>query len=534
MYQDIYNIIPDTFFSQEVPRQDDQTLCQTPESRKIFQKMIQKIAQNFQLRHTKYMIPLYAKSQIQFNPENFSHILASCKKTEKSWKCPFSYIVITEDEATYEQLKQHHISSHYIISSKELDICGDYEIIFSLDCDRFIWELEQLPHQVSINNIQEIIRIKELETLSQYKHIMTVLQTHQIDSYQHILSLFETKTTQFDTQAILEEIEIKNKELQEKISHISISGTSILEVLQSQSFPVQIQEIIDEHRESLPFVTDSFPLALDEEKLQTYRQEIKTREYKQIIESILELNDISHLQIQITKHVHTLDFVNGLYHQFQNTKPIKNGEYIALSNSKNMMLSNPQPITYHLENTPASIITGANSGGKTTLLEHIVQLIILKSLRLPAHGEIQLPEYDSIYYFAKNKGSANKGAFETLLTQLATIKPGSKTLILADEMEAVTEPTIAAKLITQSISFFVKKGCHCIFASHLGGIIQNHIEGIARIDGIFAKGLDEKHNVIIDHNPIMGQLANSTPQLIIEKLAKTKPNEFFDALLTTS
>jgi lysophospholipid acyltransferase (LPLAT)-like uncharacterized protein len=46
--------------------------------------------------------------------------------------------------------------------------------------------------------------------------------------------------------------------------------------------------------------------------------------------------------------------------------------------------------------------------------------------------------FSEIYYFAKNKGSTNKGAFETLLTQLSKIQPGKQTLILADEIESVT------------------------------------------------------------------------------------------------
>ena len=48
----------------------------------------------------------------------------------------------------------------------------------------------------------------------------------------------------------------------------------------------------------------------------------------------------------------------------------------------------------------------------------------------------------------------------------------------------------------------------------------------ARIDGIEARGLDEDYNLIVDHSPVLGKLANSTPELIIEKLAKIQPEEY--------
>jgi dsDNA-specific endonuclease/ATPase MutS2 len=196
-------------------------------------------------------------------------------------------------------------------------------------------------------------------------------------------------------------------------------------------------------------------------------------------------------------------------------------EFVIYS-SKNLFLDKPQAISFSLDDkSRCSILTGANSGGKTTLLEHIIQLIALQQVGLPVSGNVKMPIFTEIYYFAKNKGSASKGAFETILTQMSKIKTGEKTLILADEIESVTEPGVAGKIIAATADYFIRQGCFLVIATHLGKEIQNYLPALARIDGIEAKGLDENYELIVDHNPVIGRLANSTPELIIEKMAQT-------------
>jgi dsDNA-specific endonuclease/ATPase MutS2 len=203
-------------------------------------------------------------------------------------------------------------------------------------------------------------------------------------------------------------------------------------------------------------------------------------------------------------------------------------EFIEIRNTKNIFLDNAQPISFNLDNEyRCSILTGANSGGKTTLIEHIIQLIVLSNLGLPLNGIVNILIFTEVYYFAKNKGSASKGAFETLLTQMGEIKTGKNTLILADEIESVTEPGVAGKIIAATSDYFIKKNCFLIIATHLGQEIQKFLPKGARIDGIEAKGLDDENELIVDHNPVIGRLANSTPELIVEKMAKSRQEEYF-------
>ncbi len=249
------------------------------------------------------------------------------------------------------------------------------------------------------------------------------------------------------------------------------------------------------------------------------------------------------------------DFVSGISKFFK--KYSKNEFYWAFSKlnsdnfeingSLNLFLDSPCPISFILNTQiKCSILTGANSGGKTTLLEHIQQILTLFNLGLPIltkdQSSINIINFKEIYYFAKTKGSMSKGAFETLLTQMSEIDSNKQTaefnnkLILADEIEAVTEPGVAGKIISATSKYFIDKGFFLIIATHLGQEIQPNLPEKARIDGIEAKGLTDDFELIVDHNPIMNKLASSTPELIVEKMAnspKTKSNylEFINKFL---
>jgi dsDNA-specific endonuclease/ATPase MutS2 len=278
------------------------------------------------------------------------------------------------------------------------------------------------------------------------------------------------------------------------------------------------------------------PVSIDDDELEKVLKKQSTQEHTTIAESIKKkadrLGKLPEKLQELSDRLVLFDFISGIssYISETNSYPLLSNE-MAISNSSNLFLDKAQPISFHLnEKNKCSILTGANSGGKTTLLEHIIQVISLIQIGLPVRGEVKMPLFTDIYYFAKNKGSVNKGAFETLLTQMSKIKPGKKTLILADEIESVTEPGVAGAIVSASAEYFIKQGCFMVVATHLGKEIQKKLPENARIDGIEAKGLDEFYELIVDHNPVLGRLANSTPELIIEKMANSFKTDYFNYL----
>ncbi len=103
-------------------------------------------------------------------------------------------------------------------------------------------------------------------------------------------------------------------------------------------------------------------------------------------------------------------------------------------------------------------------------------------------------------------------------------------MILADEIEAVTEPGVAGEIIVSTAEYFIEQNCFLIIATHLGQEVQKLLPPKSRIDGIEATGLTENYELIVNHNPVLGKLANSTPELIIEKMAKAQQKPYLEWL----
>ena len=111
-----------------------------------------------------------------------------------------------------------------------------------------------------------------------------------------------------------------------------------------------------------------------------------------------------------------------------------------------------------------------------------------------------------------------------------TILTDTGLLVVSDEIESVTEPGVAGRIISATAEFFIEKACFLVIATHLGQEIQKSLPNFARIDGIEARGLDEYYELIVDHNPVIGKLANSTPELIVEKMANTEKTPYLEYL----
>ncbi|MCA6214202.1 endonuclease MutS2 [Thermococcus bergensis] len=205
---------------------------------------------------------------------------------------------------------------------------------------------------------------------------------------------------------------------------------------------------------------------------------------------------------------------------------------IAFINGRHLFIENPQPISYvvgsiaNFEGTNGErivILTGANSGGKTSLLETITQIAILAHMGFPVPAKKAWVEpLDELFFFRRKRSSYGAGAFETALKAFArSLTRDGKKLILIDEFEAITEPGAAVKIIGELLKIAYEKGFYVVIVSHLGEDLKRELP-FARVDGIEAKGLDENLNLIVDRQPKFGKLGKSTPELIVEKLAKKK------------
>jgi hypothetical protein len=216
---------------------------------------------------------------------------------------------------------------------------------------------------------------------------------------------------------------------------------------------------------------------------------------------------------------------------------------IGFSEGRTLFIDGPEPVSYSVgpaglggPKERTAILSGVNSGGKTTLMDLVAQVAILAHMGFPAPAaESRLCVFKSLYYFGKSRGTLGAGAFEATMRKFSILAGGERKLVLADELEAITEPGASAKIIASLLDELSRGGSAAIFVSHLAEDVARFAETDVRIDGIEALGLDEDDRLIVDRSPKYNRLAKSTPELIIERLARTSrgaEREFYARLLS--
>ncbi|MDW7725853.1 MAG: helix-hairpin-helix domain-containing protein [Candidatus Methanoperedens sp.] len=224
---------------------------------------------------------------------------------------------------------------------------------------------------------------------------------------------------------------------------------------------------------------------------------------------------------------------------------IQDGNGIGIREGTNLFIEKPVPVNYTVGETGMNdgigehgsarvvLLSGVNSGGKTTIIDLLAQIIILSHMGFPVPAkECEVGLVDEFYYFGKSRGTMDAGAFESTIRDFSVIANSHKKIVLTDEMESITEPGASAKIISGILEELHDNNGLGVFVSHLAEAILENTTYKIRVDGIEASGLDENLNLIVDRNPRYNYLARSTPELIVERLVrKNTGNEFYKRLL---
>ncbi|NHJ12220.1 MAG: hypothetical protein EAX95_01015 [Candidatus Thorarchaeota archaeon] len=414
----------------------------------------------------------------------------------------------------------------------------------------------------------------------------------ELDRYRKAVKVFPTAIA--ETEAWLNE-EIKTRIAK---SQITLGGQQIITILQSadidgpdsgalrnmlpaeiiETFTTTIQEAEDKLVEMLgltpreaDWVTGiiSEEIALPVQLIPTQINDLEDRLRRLFSDRQFRLikkvsGQLDKLTGAVTEAVQTLlEFdlflAVGLFgHDYNLHTPKIGSEYagIGVEKATNLFLQESmlkgrhgkvQPIDYVIGNSPfkpdgtngenCAILSGANSGGKTTTIQTLAQIATMAQTGFPVPAEnAYLPPFEEIYFFYKSRGMVSAGAFETTLKQFADIVVSDKSkLALFDEVEAITEPGSAANVIAGLIEILQRDPRSCtVICSHLAKEIAAATDIPIRIDGIEARGLDENLELIVDRTPRFGTVARSTPELIVErltKLSKGKKKEVYEKIL---
>ena len=212
---------------------------------------------------------------------------------------------------------------------------------------------------------------------------------------------------------------------------------------------------------------------------------------------------------------------------------------IAIKEGRHLLIDGiPDPVDYGLGNCAdaedrqsIALLTGANSGGKTTMLELLAHCTILAHMGLPVPAKsAKVGRIESLHVLAKAGGTQSAGALEQTLLQLAEVVSNDNSkLILADELEAITEPGAGARIIAGMLEAAESHAGTCmLLVTHLAPSIIEAAGKEMRTDGIEARGLDENLELIVDRTPRRNHLARSTPELIVRRLVERSQGDAKD------
>ncbi len=221
---------------------------------------------------------------------------------------------------------------------------------------------------------------------------------------------------------------------------------------------------------------------------------------------------------------------------FDCTMPTFDGRGFEIEGGRSPLLDVPfedaEAVDYGVSGV--ALLSGVNSGGKTSTLDLVALVVVLAQMGLPVPaGSVRLQRFESLHYQAKTQGTLDAGAFESTLREFGSLVDGDRTrLVLVDELESITEPGASAIIIAGILEAIHESDSTAVFVSHLASEIREAAGVEITVDGIEAVGLVDGE-LQVNRSPVKNHLARSTPELIVEKLAESEGGDggFYGELL---
>ena len=449
--------------------------------------------------------------------------------------------IITAEEL--ENLEEYEFVV-YIFSTGQIELDDAYNVAMvtgdSLDFE-IVPETVLSYFYTNYDLLCNILKIKNI--LGRKSAIGEVIEI--LDS----LELFKVDESIFD--ASVEDAKKKaDEKLKESIKQVDLKGDEVL-ALMNEGMPAKIQnifdEVIKEARNEIkdktgcsfdPFI-QKYPIEIDDQELERVKkQEIARQHINTFDKKVKAASQLSNLKEEIEAEIQEIlefdyEFAMGCFAYYYNLNSPQIGDEFNFKGGIHLNLAlekeiNIQKIDYFLK-TPENValLTGANSGGKTTLLETLAQISIMAQMGLPVCAEeATVKLIDEVYFFSK-KRSLDAGAFESFLnTFMPVVITDTRKLVLLDELEAITELEAAVKIIASFIDLIKDSNSYAVIVTHMAPEIMKYIQ--IRVDGIEAKGLDDNYNLIVDRTPKMNYLAKSTPELILRMIYQKSDGKLKD------
>jgi DNA mismatch repair protein MutS2 len=287
----------------------------------------------------------------------------------------------------------------------------------------------------------------------------------------------------------------------------------------------------------------TFPVEHDERAVSRLREELTaardrraTARKRDLAADLADLREPAHDLVDAALELDLELAVARFARDFDCTMPTfgADGDGVAIEGGRSPLLDVPfdavEPVDYGVAGV--ALLSGVNSGGKTSTLDLVGLVVVLAQMGLPVPAEsAALERFEALHYQAKSQGTLDAGAFEATLREFGDlVAGGDRRLVLVDELESITEPGASAVIIAGILEALARGDSTAIFVSHLAAEIRAECAIDVTVDGIEAVGL-ENGELVVERSPKKDPLARSTPELIVEKLARDAPDDFYDDLL---
>jgi dsDNA-specific endonuclease/ATPase MutS2 len=371
--------------------------------------------------------------------------------------------------------------------------------------------------------------------------------------------------------AVAEAERVANDGLREAIEarDVTIEGTDLLSLVEqgagvdsllSQELSGEYEAAVERAREHLVDALDlegtgdlarrafgdrpTYPVEHDEEVVSRLREELRaardrrrTRRKRELARDLAGLRGDAEALVSAALELDVELAVARFAADFDCTMPTFGGEGFEIEAGRSPLLDVPfedvEPVDYGVDGV--ALLSGVNSGGKTSTLDLVALVVTLAHMGLPVPAErARIERVAELHYYAKSQGTLDAGAFEStlrefgdLVTEVSADRP---VLVLVDELESITEPGAAADIMAGILESLAGRDATAVFVSHLAREIRAAAEADLAVDGIEAEGLVDGE-LRVERSPVKGTLARSTPELIVEKLAGEDGTGFYEGLL---
>jgi dsDNA-specific endonuclease/ATPase MutS2 len=285
----------------------------------------------------------------------------------------------------------------------------------------------------------------------------------------------------------------------------------------------------------------TFPVERDDEAVSRLRTELTAardrraeRLKRDLAAELADLRDPAEALVRAALDLDVELAVARFARDFDCTLPEFGGEGFAVEGGRLPLMDVPfeavEPVDYAVEGV--TLLSGVNSGGKTSTLDLVALVHVLGQSGLPVPCEsCRLERVSALHYQAKTQGTLDAGAFESTLREFGALTDGAADrLVLVDELESITEPGASARIVAGILEALHEQDATAVFVSHLADQIRAAASFPVAVDGIEARGLEDGE-LVVERSPVKGHLARSTPELIVEKLAGEEERGFYDRLL---